>query len=108
MGAHAGVLEDHGDVAAGLLVLHGVDGEDGAVAGLLVMTGVPFVGSPVRAGALAADKWATKLVAEAVARFREMGLTQVRLDTAYANDPARSLFRACGFRQSIVEMLVEL
>jgi D-alanine-D-alanine ligase len=47
-------------------VLHGVDGEDGAVAGLLRMTGVPFVGSPVRAGALATDKWATKLVAEAV------------------------------------------
>jgi uncharacterized protein len=27
VGAHAGVLEDHGDVAAGLLVLHGVDGD---------------------------------------------------------------------------------
>jgi D-alanine--D-alanine ligase len=47
-------------------VLHGVNGEDGAVAGLLAMTGVAFVGSPVRAGALATDKWATKLVAEAV------------------------------------------
>lgn len=54
------------DCAVAFPVLHGVDGEDGAVAGLLVMTGVPFVGSPVRAGALAADKWATKLVAEAV------------------------------------------
>lgn len=47
-------------------VLHGVDGEDGAVAGLLIMTGVPFVGSPVRAGALALDKWTTKLVAGAL------------------------------------------
>jgi D-alanine--D-alanine ligase len=54
------------DCAVAFPVLHGVDGEDGAAAGLLVMTGVPFVGSPVRAGALAADKWATKLVAEAV------------------------------------------
>ncbi|WP_380166015.1 thioredoxin domain-containing protein [Jannaschia sp. R86511] len=27
VGGHAGVLEDHGDVAAGLLVLHGVDGD---------------------------------------------------------------------------------
>ena len=27
VGVHAGVLEDHGDVAAGLLVLHGVDGD---------------------------------------------------------------------------------
>ncbi len=47
-------------------VLHGVDGEDGAVAGLLRLTGVPFVGSPVRAGALGMDKWVTKLVAEAL------------------------------------------
>lgn len=47
-------------------VLHGVNGEDGAVAGLLSMTGMPFVGSPVRAGALGMDKWVTKLVAQAV------------------------------------------
>lgn len=47
-------------------VLHGVDGEDGAVAGLLTLTGVPFVGSPVRAGALGMDKWVTKLVAESL------------------------------------------
>jgi D-alanine-D-alanine ligase len=47
-------------------VLHGVDGEDGAIAGLLRLTGVPFVGSPVRAGALGIDKWVTKLVAEAL------------------------------------------
>lgn len=45
-------------------ILHGVDGEDGAVAGLLRLTGVPFVGSPVRAGALGMDKWVTKLVAD--------------------------------------------
>ncbi|KQR51909.1 hypothetical protein ASF88_09915 [Leifsonia sp. Leaf336] len=45
-------------------MLHGVDGEDGAAAGLLRLTGVPFVGSPVRAGALGMDKWVTKLVAE--------------------------------------------
>jgi D-alanine-D-alanine ligase len=46
--------------------LHGVNGEDGAVAGLLTMLRVPFSGSPVRAGALAMDKWAMKLVAGAV------------------------------------------
>ncbi|QWS32302.1 D-alanine--D-alanine ligase family protein [Curtobacterium aetherium] len=51
------------DVA--LPLLHGVHGEDGAVAGLLTMLGVPFAGAPVRAGALAMDKWATKLLAEA-------------------------------------------
>jgi ribosomal protein S18 acetylase RimI-like enzyme len=49
-----------------------------------------------------------QLVTEAVARFREIGVPQVRLDTAFANEPARSLFSACGFRPSIVEMLSEL
>jgi ribosomal protein S18 acetylase RimI-like enzyme len=48
-----------------------------------------------------------QLVTEAVARFRDIGVPQVRLDTAYANEPARSLFRACGFLPSTVEMLVE-
>lgn len=47
-------------------VLHGVNGEDGAIAGLLGLAGVPFVGSPVAAGAIGMDKWVSKLVAEAV------------------------------------------
>ncbi|MET3961822.1 D-alanine-D-alanine ligase [Marmoricola sp. OAE513] len=49
-----------------LPVLHGPKAEDGTLAGLLDLAGVPYVGSGVRAGALAMDKWATKLVAEAV------------------------------------------
>jgi ribosomal protein S18 acetylase RimI-like enzyme len=44
----------------------------------------------------------------AVERFVEMGLTQVRLDTASANDAARSLFVRCGFRESTRQMLIEL
>jgi ribosomal protein S18 acetylase RimI-like enzyme len=48
------------------------------------------------------------MVTLAVERFREIGVKQVRLDTAYANDPARGLFAACGFRPGIVEMLIEL
>ncbi|OIH94008.1 MULTISPECIES: D-alanine--D-alanine ligase [unclassified Curtobacterium] len=47
-------------------LLHGEHGEDGTVAGLLDLVGVPIVGSPVRAGAVAMDKWVTKLVAGAV------------------------------------------
>jgi len=47
-------------------VLHGPRGEDGTVAALLDLAGVPYVGSGVRAGALAMDKWTTKLVAQAV------------------------------------------
>ena len=62
--ADAVALLDGSDVA--FPALHGVNGEDGAVAGLLTMLGVPFAGSPVRAGALAMDKWAMKLVAGAL------------------------------------------
>ena len=49
-----------------------------------------------------------QLVTLAVERFGEIGVKQVRLDTAYANEAARGLFSACGFRPSVVEMLIEL
>jgi ribosomal protein S18 acetylase RimI-like enzyme len=51
---------------------------------------------------------ARQMVTLAVERFREIGVKQVRLDAAYANEPARNLFAACGFRPAIVEMLIEL
>lgn len=46
--------------------VHGPHGEDGTLAALCELAGLPYVGSGVRAGALAMDKWATKLVAGAV------------------------------------------
>ncbi|GAA4621920.1 D-alanine--D-alanine ligase family protein [Cellulomonas oligotrophica] len=52
------------DVA--LPALHGPRGEDGTLAALCELAGLPYVGSGVRAGALAMDKWTTKLVAGAV------------------------------------------
>lgn len=45
------------------------------------------------------------LVDAAVSRFAELGLSQVRLDTAAPNDAARRLFRTCGFRETTTEML---
>ena len=42
--------------------LHGTQGEDGTVQGLLEMLGVPYVGSGVRASALCLDKELTKAV----------------------------------------------
>jgi ribosomal protein S18 acetylase RimI-like enzyme len=51
---------------------------------------------------------ARQMVTLAIERFREIGVKQVRLDTAAANEPARNLFLACGFRPSIIEMLTEL
>ncbi|HEX6472011.1 MAG TPA: D-alanine--D-alanine ligase [Streptosporangiaceae bacterium] len=46
--------------------VHGPAGEDGTLAALCALTHTPMVGSGLRAGALGMDKWATKLVAEAV------------------------------------------
>ncbi|MFC1408643.1 D-alanine--D-alanine ligase family protein [Streptacidiphilus sp. N1-12] len=43
--------------------VHGPLGEDGSLAALFELAGVPYVGAGVRGGALAMDKWATKLVA---------------------------------------------
>ena len=45
-------------------VLHGENGEDGAMQGLLQMAGIPYVGSHVSASAVAMDKTLTKLVAD--------------------------------------------
>jgi D-alanine-D-alanine ligase len=46
--------------------VHGPRGEDGALAALCELAGLPYVGSGIGAGALAMDKWATKLVAGAL------------------------------------------
>lgn len=62
--------------------LHGINGEDGAIAGLLTLLGVPFVGSPVRAGALAMDKWTMKLVAGGVGVATSPGLLIEHGETA--------------------------
>ena len=45
-------------------VLHGENGEDGAMQGLLQMAGIPFVGPHVAASAVAMDKTLTKLVTD--------------------------------------------
>lgn len=47
-------------------VLHGENGEDGAMQGLLQMAGIPYVGPHVAASAVAMDKTLTKLVADSV------------------------------------------
>jgi ribosomal protein S18 acetylase RimI-like enzyme len=51
---------------------------------------------------------ARQMVRLTVERFKQMGVKQIRLDTAAANDAARRLFSACGFRPSTIEMLIEL
>ena len=51
---------------------------------------------------------ARQLVMLAVERFRQIGVPQVRADTAAMNDAARGLLASCGMRPSTTEMLVEL
>ncbi|MBN3874788.1 MAG: GNAT family N-acetyltransferase [Nostoc sp. JL33] len=51
---------------------------------------------------------ARQMVMLSVERFHQMGVKQIRLDTAAANEASRRLFASCGFRFSIIEMLIEL
>jgi D-alanine-D-alanine ligase len=60
------------DVA--LPAVHGPGGEDGTLAALFDVAGLPYVGSGVAAGALAMDKWVTKLVAGAIGVATAPGL----------------------------------
>jgi D-alanine-D-alanine ligase len=70
--------------AAVLPIVHGPRGEDGSLAALCELAGVPYVGSGVRTGALAMDKWATKLVAEAVGVATAPGSLLTRGDAVEA------------------------
>ena len=49
-----------------------------------------------------------QLVMLAIEKFKAIGMEQIRLDTAFPNEPARKLFASCGFRPSTTEMLLEL
>lgn len=68
--------------------VHGPDGEDGSLAALAALAGVPVVGSPVGAGALAMDKWVTKLVAEASGIAVAPGTLLTRADAVAASPAA--------------------
>lgn len=54
------------------------------------------------------DGIAKQMVQQTIAYFQQLGITQIRLDTAHPNETARRLFAACGFRVSTIEMLIEL
>ena len=56
------VVREHIDVV--FPVLHGENGEDGAMQGLLQMAGIPYVGPHVSASAVSMDKTLTKLVVD--------------------------------------------
>ena len=62
--AGAAARLEHADVV--FPAVHGPLGEDGTLAALCALADVPVVGSPVGAGAIGMDKWATKVLAEAI------------------------------------------
>jgi len=51
---------------------------------------------------------ARQMVTLAIERFGDIGVEQIRLDTAAANEAARELFKRCGFRVSTMEMLMPM
>ena len=61
-------------------VLHGENGEDGAMQGLLQMAGIPYVGPHVAASAVAMDKTLTKLVVD------NAGITQAAWQLVRSSD----------------------
>ncbi|MDR2183027.1 MAG: D-alanine--D-alanine ligase [Clostridiales bacterium] len=70
--AHHGILRLVGDkfkvmhVDAAFPVLHGKNGEDGTIQGLLELAGIPYVGSGVAASAICMDKAHTKTIASKI------------------------------------------
>jgi D-alanine-D-alanine ligase len=56
------VVREHIDVV--FPVLHGENGEDGAMQGLLQLAGIPYVGPHISASAVSMDKTLTKLVVD--------------------------------------------
>jgi ribosomal protein S18 acetylase RimI-like enzyme len=51
---------------------------------------------------------AKQLMTAAIEHFRQLGITQLRLDTLVDNDRAIRLYQTCGFRASTTQMLLEL
>ena len=81
-------------------VLHGENGEDGAVQGLLQLAGIPYVGPNVAASAACMDKTLTKLVADSAGvRHRYVkGAPDVLIDRfAFNGRPGRGVPTREGF-----------
>lgn len=83
-GPAAGVLE--ADVY--FPILHGPNGEDGTIQGLLEMADAPYIGCGVMASAVGMDKALSKSV------FRDMGLKQVRFRVVLEQDWTRDRMAA--------------
>ena len=68
-------------------VLHGENGEDGAVQGLLQLADIPYVGSHISASAVAMDKSLTKLMADQAKVTQAAWMLVRNSDVCAAPDP---------------------
>ncbi|MBQ9519163.1 MAG: D-alanine--D-alanine ligase A, partial [Firmicutes bacterium] len=81
--AHKGLIRIVGDkhkvipVDLVYLVLHGANGEDGTIQGLLELAGLPYIGCGVLSSAVSMNKAYTKLVVE------KLGIAQAEYVTAH-------------------------
>lgn len=62
----AAAMADLRSCEVAFAAVHGAPGEDGALAALFELAGMPYVGCGVAAGAIAMDKQATKLIANSI------------------------------------------
>ncbi|MCW2796467.1 D-alanine--D-alanine ligase [Nocardioides sp.] len=99
----AGALHVLGHCDVVLPVVHGPRGEDGTLAALCDLAALPYVGSGLGAGALAMDKWATKLVAGELGIATAPGvlLTPATSGTVRWTHPAVVKPVAAGSRQGV-------
>lgn len=79
------VVREHIDVV--FPVLHGENGEDGSVQGLMQLAGIPCVGSDIASSATSMDKCLTKLVAD-MAGVRQADWQLVTRQKLAANEAA--------------------
>ena len=49
-----------------------------------------------------------EMILSAAATFGAMGITQMRAETAAANEPLRKLLESCGFRVCTIDLLMEV
>jgi D-alanine-D-alanine ligase len=93
-----------------LPLLHGPQGEDGTLAALCDLAGAPYVGSPLRAGALAMDKHATKLVAESAGVRTAAGRLVTAADTVVFGGPVvvKPVAAGSSFGVTLVEAEADL
>lgn len=81
------ILRFHGDnveriaVDVAIPVLHGKNGEDGTVQGLLELAGIPYVGSKVTGSSVCMDKCIAKII------FKHMGIPQADWVERKIGDP---------------------